>query len=115
MATLTVQNLPAAGLAPTFAAVAGGGDDFVNDGTPNVIWRNTSGAPITVTAVTPRTIDGLAVADRTFSVPAAAGGVPGELIAPPFETSVYNNADDKAAFTYSTPTGLSVAVIEMGG
>lgn len=53
MAVLTKQKLALAGLNPTFAAAAGGGDSFVNDqadGSRTFLYvKNGGGAPITVT------------------------------------------------------------------
>lgn len=107
MATLAVQPVVADGLAPTFSNTAAGGDKFVNpDGKPFAIFRNVSGSAITVTAVTTKTVNSLAVADKTFTVPAN-----GFRICPPFSKGLYNNADDEVNFTYSTHTDLSVAIV----
>jgi hypothetical protein len=75
MATLTTTtlthttpvSLPAT---PGTAADTTNGDTYPNGGNAMLLMNNTAGASGTVTVVTPGTVDGLAVADRTYTVPA---------------------------------------------
>lgn len=110
MADLTTQVITRAGLAPTYAAAAGGGDKFIPDDDVFVHVKNGSGAPITVTFVTPGNVEGEPIADRTVSIPATTG----ERMIGPFPKQYFaDNADaGKCSITYSGVTSLTIAVIE---
>jgi len=52
MANLTVQQIIRAGIKPTYATAATGGDEFVNDGTFTFFHaKNTATAGLTVAAI----------------------------------------------------------------
>lgn len=108
MAVLTVQQVVRAGLGPVFAAAAGGGDEFVNTGVEYLEVINGSGADITVTIVTPNTVDGLAVTDRAVVVTAGERRKIG-----PFPTSIYNNSNSKVNVTYSSATSVTVGLFKV--
>ncbi len=112
MAVLTVVNStrvsPGVDLAGT--AAAGGGDSFVNTGVELVAFKNASVGDITVTFVTPVTVDGLAVADRTVVVAAASTKLVG-----PFPPGWYNDtfiSGGAVNMTYSGVTTFTVTVIK---
>jgi hypothetical protein len=110
MATLTINPVVRAGLNLTTVdtAAAGGGDEFVNTGREMFYANNASGGAIVITFVTTPTVDGLAIADRTVSVPA------GEImVVGPFATSQYNDTAEKIQVTYDGVTSLTVAVIQL--
>lgn len=112
MATLSVQIVDRAGdgLTPAFTAAAAGGDDFPNSGREWLVVKNGSGATITVTAVTPQTVSGLAVADEAYAVPAA-----GERYIGPFPPGTFNNTSTgRVNLTYSGVTSLTVGVFRLG-
>lgn len=90
------------------AAAAGGGDTFTNTGQEIAVIKNGSGAPITVTFVTPATLDGLAVTDLTVSVGAGETRAVG-----PFPPGVYNDANGLVSMTYSGVTTLTVAILKV--
>lgn len=106
MATLATQIVTLPGIAPTYAAAAGGGDRFTPGRSTWLHVKNGSGAPITVTIVTPRTDAlGNAVADNTVSVPATTG----ERLIGPFPAEFYGSLTDGLAdITYSGVTSLSI-------
>ena len=108
MAVLTVQQVVRAGLEPVFVAAAGGGDEFVNTGTEYLEVVNGSGADVTVTIVTPNTVDGLAVTDRAVVVTAGERRKIG-----PFPTSIYNNSNAKVNVTYSSATSVTVGLFKV--
>lgn len=115
MAVLTVQNISLSGLAPTFAAVAAGGDLVPNvGGDVYVEIINSSGSnAYTVTATTPATLQGVAVADPTLSVPATANV---RRKWGPFPTDVFNNSDHQVALSYSgsaPATDLTIGVFRV--
>jgi len=114
MATLTVQVLDiSTGVAPTYAAAAGGGDAYANDGRTYLHIKNASGGAITATiAVQQATITdpqfGVVVpAARTFSIGAGA-----ERIVPFLAPGLYNDANGRVVVTYSGVTTLTVAAIQ---
>ena len=97
MATISPQTISLSGLAPTFAAVAAGGDEVVNDGQTYIeIVNSHASNSYTVTATTPATVDGVAVADPTLTVPALSRRKWG-----PFNPSLFNNASGRVALSYA--------------
>lgn len=73
------------GLQPTMTAPTVDGDMIPADGRTVLVVTNASGAPINVTAQTPRKVGGLDVAENI--VPVAAGAV-GKMIGP-FDAGTY--------------------------
>jgi len=97
MGTISPQVIGLSGLNPAFAAVAGGGDEVVNDGNVYVeIVNSHASNSYTVTATTPATVDGVAVADPTLTVPALSRRKWG-----PFNPSLFNNASGRVALSYA--------------
>lgn len=111
MATLSVQTIALAGITPSFAAVAAGGDEFPNDGSTYVEIVNSSGAnAYTVTFTTAATIEGVAIADPTVTV-----GVSARKKIGPFHQAVFNNSSGRVAVAYtgSAPaTDLTIGVFK---
>ncbi len=110
MAVLAPQSITRAGVGPTYAAAAGGGDSFLPDADTFLHVKNGSGGALTVTIVTQNT-DSLSnpVADNAVSVPAA-----GERMIGPFPAQVYANpSTGNADVTYSGVTTLTVAVLKV--
>jgi hypothetical protein len=115
MAVLSKQKLSLAGLAPTYAAAAAGGDTFVNDqadGSRTFLHiKNTGGSPITVTLDDPNSKqpEGSTAwnPDLAVTVPATTGD---RMIGPVGGRFIDGNGN--TAITYSaTPTGVTVAVL----
>lgn len=102
MAVLTPTTVSRAGVADATQAAAAGGDLLPNTGKEWVEFVNTGGGAITVTVN--GYADGVAVAVRTFVVPATTG----RMKAGPFPPSEYNNASNQVSFTYSGVTSLAV-------
>lgn len=110
MATLPVQTVTAAGLTPVYDAASPGGDK-VRPGTRVALhFRNADTlSSVTVTLVTPGTVQGLAIADRTVTVPAAGEvmvTVPADLYGDPADGGL-------ASFTYSAATDVTVAALRI--
>lgn len=109
MALLTVQSITRAGVLPTYAAAAGGGDTFLPSTDTFLHVKNGSGGALTVTAATPGSVAGLAIADAAVSVPATSermiGPFPAEYFADP-TTGLCN-------VTYSGVTSLTVAAVQV--
>jgi|SRR6478672_4176931 len=107
MATLVTQNINTSGILPTYAAANVGGDAMVADSTSFLHIKNGAGSSMTVTLVTPATVDTtLAVGDRVVTV----GATSEQMIAVP--DSLYRDpATGLAAITYSSITTVTVAAI----
>ena len=106
MATLTTQNISDTGLQPTYAAASGGGDAMVADSTSFLHIKNGAGSSMTVTLVTPGTVDNLAVADRTITIAAGTD----QMIAVP-DIYYKDPTTGLASITYSSVTTVTVAAI----
>lgn len=106
--SITTQVVPNAGLTiSTTTPTATDGDTCQTGSGLFYLVNNTSGSAVTVTAATPGTVDGLAIADRTASASANAISLL-PLI------DLYRDPDTgKATITCSTTTGVKVAVIKV--
>ena len=109
MATLAVQSIVRTGLETTYAALAVGGDEFVNSGSEWIEVVNADAGDITVTVDTPNFIDtDLAIADRTILVTAGERRHIG-----PFPTSNYNDSAGKVQLTYSAVANITIALLKL--
>ena len=90
------------------AAVAGG-HKFLNDGQTVLFLQNTNGSARTITVTTAQTVDGLAVADLTITLPATTG----RLITAAFPRTVYNQSDGYVLVDYSATAGVLVAAVRI--
>lgn len=109
MATLTTQTIVAAGLAPTFAAAAGGGDKVVPGDRTFLHVKNGGGSPITVTVAVPGTFyAAVANPDLTVTVDAA-----GEKLIPVPPLFADSSDSGLAAVTYSGVTSVTVAALRI--
>ena len=109
MATLTAQLIARAGLTPSYAACTAEGDEFVNTGSEFIHIKNGHSATQIVTIATPRTVDGLAVAERTVSILATS-----EQLIGPFPAGTYNDSAGKVQLTYDAVVSLTIAVLRPG-
>lgn len=113
MAVLTAQNITRAGLEATYAAVAGGGDTFVDDGSGRtfVHVKNGSGANVEVTVASTATAaanSGLAVADLVVDVTAGE-----ERMIGPFGAN-FRDGDGVVSLSYESATSVTIAVLKLG-
>lgn len=116
MAVLSVQSIPMTGAVVTYAAAANGGDSFPNGGTVRVRARNASAGAKGVN-VEGQGVDNFGIShatafDMLVSIPAAAGGIPGEKTFGPFPTNRFNDVNNRVQLAY--PDGeadLSIAVV----
>jgi hypothetical protein len=105
MAALSATRIATAGTSPTYVAASAGGDTAPVGGGLKLHVSNGSGSAVTVTLVTPGTLDGLAIGDAALVVPAGGHGfVP--------LTPVYRDPiTGRANITYSAVTSVNVAVL----
>lgn len=109
MATLTTQHVSLTGLEATYAAAAGGGDEFTPDKNTFVHVKNGGGSDITATVVTPNNHStGLAIADVAVTVTAAEDRFIG-----PFPYQHFAGSNGLADITYSGTTSVTVAVLRV--
>lgn len=101
MAALALQVLVPGGSASTLVAASGGGDTCAAGDGVFLEVNNGGGSSVTVTLVTPGTVEGLAVADRPVTIPA------GERWKIPVGR-IYAKSDGQADITYSGVTSLTV-------
>lgn len=98
MAVLSVQAISKAGVTPTLATAASGGDSFPNNGRV-MVWlqNNHASASRTVTFVTPVTPGGLALADKTVTIAAADDNA----FICDLDPAIYNDSNGRVSMTYS--------------
>lgn len=117
MATLTRQTIIEAGLTPTFAACAGGGDVVDNsDGMTFLYVKNASAGSITVTIAAAS--GAASVADPKFgtltkSAVAKVILAGADAIIGPFKKQGFNNSSEQLAITYSGVTTLTIAALKI--
>jgi hypothetical protein len=91
----------------TFVACATAGDTFAAGDEVYLEVKNGSGSSVTCTVVTPGNVDGIALADYTFTVAATTGVTE----VGPFPSDLFG---ETATITYSAVTTLTIAVKSMG-
>ena len=108
---ITVQTVDEnAGTQVTYEAANVDGNAYPNTGSEIVHVINGSGGSITVTAVTPATQAGLAIADLAVAIPAGEDRFIGRLSKKTFNQPSGADAD-KVYLDYSSVTSLTVAVL----
>ena len=109
MATLTTQVIALAGLAPTYASAAGGGDKCEVGDRNFLHVKNGGGSSITVTLTATASVRGQAVSNVTVSVPAAGERMIGPLLADLLQSPT----DGLCAIGYSGTTTVTVAALRI--
>lgn len=109
---LSVEDVSRTGLAATYNAVDGV-DTFLvrNDGRVMLHFKNTDGSAETITVQTPKTVNGLAVAELTVTIPATTG----DKMVGPFPPGTFNDSSGDLKFTASNGTATTCAVVRLGG
>jgi hypothetical protein len=108
MATLSVQVAVLAGIKPTYASCAGGGDEFVNSGREFIHIKNGHTSPQTVT------VNSQTVCSQGFDHDAAVAVTNAEdRIIGPFPKSRFDDANGKVQLTYSGVTALTIAIVQV--
>lgn len=98
------------GLTPSYGAVdQANGNQFQNTGREILHVKNTNGATRTLTVATPGSVDGLAVADPTFVIPATTG----DKFIGPFPPGVYNQNDGNVWLDWDASSGVTIAVLRL--
>jgi len=80
-----------------------------NNGNVFLHFKKTAAVNCIVTVLTQGVVDGLAVADKTFTVPASTG----DVIAGPWPSGIYNDANGDLVFSMDDIDGVTVAVLRL--
>lgn len=104
---ITVQEITTLdGISPTYQAFdQPNGMEFLYTGREIIHIKNTNGSGRTLTIPTPGTVDGLAIADKTISVPATTGD---KML--PVKPS-YVQTDGKVYLDIDAGAGVTIGVI----
>lgn len=114
MAQLSRQKVTKDGLNPTLVAAAAGGDTFENSGRELLYVENGDASSHTVTVTAQKSSfedeahGDVDLSDAQVSVPAGEFRLIG-----PFAPAAFNNASGNAAVSYSSETGMQVAVVQV--
>jgi len=110
---ITVQTTSRDGLTASYiSGDSVNGHEFANYGQDVIlIINNGGGSGINATFITPNTVDGNAIADKTVAVGAGV-----EMFIGPFRNSVYGSAANKTTvyFDLDSATSVTVAAIALG-
>lgn len=116
MATITWTPTQAPGNGAAAVAVTRNGSlstsdtyRWLNTGKEILLVEKTGATDCTITATTPATQRGVAIADPTFTCPATTG----DVVVGPFSPDVFNDSDGYTSITLSNITGLTVAVVRL--
>jgi hypothetical protein len=110
MATLAIQEMAITGLEATYAAAAGGGDEFPNDGKTFLHVKNGGGSPINVTIASQHPNPPAGTAQEDVVVAVTNGE---ERMIGPINQVGFNDGDGNVQVTYSGVTSVTVAAIRM--
>ena len=107
---LTSEKITRGGLEATYNAISTE-DTYKadNNGRMALHFKKTGAGAAVITIVTPGTVDGLAIADRTFTVPATTG----DVFEGPLPRGNYNDASGQIEFSTSEDTGLTCALLRI--
>lgn len=108
MATLSPQVVVLAGITPTLASAASGGDEWVNSGR-DIIHVKNSGAETTVIVNSQVNCNQGVDHDETITIPATTGW---KMIGP-FPKDRFNDAAGKVQITYGDHTNLTIGIVRV--
>jgi hypothetical protein len=110
MAALTTNHVPLTALRydNLLTAANAGGDDCEAGAGIYLIVHNSNAATRDVTLVTPGTVDGLAIADRVFTLTATTG-----MHIVPVGPLYRDATTGRCSITYTAATGVTVCVIRV--
>lgn len=109
---VTVQQLAVGGTTATYTSSGLTTTDtyqFTNDGRALLHIKKTGAGAATITVTTQGTVQGFAIADVTFTIPATTG----DQFAGPFPASLFNDSSGLVNFTLSDTVGLSFAALRL--
>lgn len=107
MAALSTQEITNAGIVPSYASAAGGGDTFTNTGAEFLHVKNGGGGNITVTITSSGTYKGAAISNQSVTVNAGT-----EKMIKPYAPDITSST---AAVGYSGVSSVTIAVLAFKG
>jgi hypothetical protein len=109
MATLATQQIAQTGLAPTYAAAAGGGDKFTPGDNVFLHVKNTNGATRTVT-VDSKVLSNFGTdVNLAVVIPATTG----DMMIGPLTAQRFMGSDGFGDISYDAVTGVTIAVVRL--
>lgn len=99
---LTVQEISRNAITPSYGSANVDGHSYPNSG-KEFFHVKTGGTGATVTVQTPGTVDGNAIADKSYVL-----GTNTERMIGPFPPSVYNQADGSVYIDFSSVTTVTI-------
>jgi hypothetical protein len=115
MAALTIQTIAEAGVEPSYAAAAAGGDTARNDnGNVFLHVKNGDASPHTVTVTAQRTsasVPGMGSTTKSNVSVAVPAGT--ERMIGPFAPLAFNDSSNNIAITYDDVTSVTIAALEL--
>jgi len=108
---ISVEDVVRTGLVATYNGSLSVANTYLvnNDGKTILHFKKSAAVDCVVTVQTPGQVDGLAIAERTVTVPASTG----DKFIGPFPPSVYNDQVHDLRFTLSDIDGVTVAVLRV--
>ena len=108
---IDVEKIVPGGLAATYTGSLSTSNTYLvkNNGRTFLHFKKSAAVDAVVTVETPITVDGLAVAERTITVPATTG----DRFIGAFPTRVYNDSVGDLRFTLDDVDGVTVAVLRI--
>ena len=116
MATLAIQKIVEAGLAPTYGAAASGGDVFPNTKGEVFLHVKNGGVGAVTVTIAPQASSFNVANKGAVTKPDAGGSVPattGDRMFGPFPPAAFNDNQGRVAVTYSGVTTVTVAAIQL--
>ncbi len=107
-----VDKVVNSGVAATYystSLLAADTQTFTNDGRVMLHFKKSGAGNATVTIQAQATVQGLAVSNRSVSVPATTG----DVFIGPFAPSIFNDANGVVSFSFSDTVGLSFAILHL--
>lgn len=108
----TVQKVVKEGLttsAVSTSLLSADTQTFTNDGRTFLHFKKTGAGAATVTVVSQASVQGIALSNLTFSVPATTG----DVFAGPFPASIFNDSSSNVSFYFSDTVGLSFEILRL--
>lgn len=113
MATLSVQTLTVAGLAPTYASASGGGDKVRPGDHTFIHVKNDGGASVTVTIDDPNSVEPTAATAWNPDAAIVIAPATSKFIGPLVETRFRNSSDSLVHISYSGVSSVTIAAIRV--
>jgi hypothetical protein len=105
---LTIQQIKRSAITPSYASANAAGHSF-NNGGKEFLHIKTGGTGCVVTMSIPGTVDGQAIADRTYTI-----GTNSERMIGPFPVDVYEQPGSSDAWVdFDSVTSVTIAAIRL--